>query len=88
MIDLDLYMSLINGGVMLFCLAIGYIIKTSIPKIPNRYIPLIMGIVGVLVAIVNAQSYDFNVILSGLITGLASTGLYEAYRNLINKDKK
>ena len=25
MIDLDLYMSLINGGVMLFCLAIGYI---------------------------------------------------------------
>ena len=35
MIDLDLYMSLINGGVMLFCLAIGYIIKTSIPKIPN-----------------------------------------------------
>mgnify|MGYP001833475652 CR=1 FL=1 len=62
--------------------------KTSIPKIPNRYIPLIMGIVGMLVAIVNAQSYDFNVILSGLITGLASTGLYEAYRNLINKDKK
>jgi ABC-type thiamin/hydroxymethylpyrimidine transport system permease subunit len=88
MIDLDLYMSLINGGVMLFCLVIGYIIKTSIPKIPNRYIPLIMGIVGMLVAIVNAQSYDFNVILSGLITGLASTGLYEAYRNLINKDEK
>lgn len=88
MIDLDLYMSLINSGVMLFCLAIGYIIKTSIPKIPNKYIPLIMGIVGILVAIVNAQSYDFNVILSGLITGLASTGLYEAYRNLINKDKK
>ena len=51
MIDLDLYMSLINGGVMLFCLAIGYIIKTSIPKIPNRYIPLIMGIVGMLVFI-------------------------------------
>ena len=41
-----------------------------------------------LVTIVNAQSYDFNVILSGLITGLASTGLYEAYRNLINKDEK
>jgi len=85
MIDLDLYMGLINGGVMLFCLAIGYIIKTSIPKIPNRYIPLIMGIVGIIVAIVNGQSYDFNIILSGLITGLASTGLYEAYRNLINK---
>ena len=87
MIDLDLYMGLINGGVMLFCLAIGYIIKTSIPKIPNRYIPLIMGIVGIIVAIVNGQSYDFNIILSGLITGLASTGLYEAYRNLINKNK-
>lgn len=88
MIDLDLYMSLINGGVMLFCLAIGYIIKTSVPKIGNKYIPLIMGAVGIIISILNAQCFDFNVVLSGLITGLASTGLYEAYRNLINKDKK
>nr|DAE62810.1 MAG TPA: hypothetical protein [Caudoviricetes sp.] len=88
MIDLDLYMSLINGGVMLFCLAIGYIIKTSVPKIDNKYIPLIMGAVGIIISILNAQCFDFNVVLSGLITGLASTGLYEAYRNLINKDKK
>ena len=85
MIDLDLYMGLINGGVMLFCLAIGYIIKTSIPKIPNRFVPLIMAIVGVVVAIFNAQGIDFNILLSGLITGLASTGLYEAFRNLILK---
>ena len=85
MIDLDLYMGLINGGVMLFCLAIGYIIKTSIPMIDNKYIPLIMGITGIIIAIFNAQGIDFNILLSGLITGLASTGLYEAFRNLILK---
>lgn len=87
MIDLDLYMSLINGGVMLFCLAIGYIIKTSVPKIDNKYIPLIMALVGVIVAVFNAQHIDFNIILGGLITGLASTGLYEAFRNLIQNNK-
>jgi hypothetical protein len=87
MIDLDLYMSLINGGVMLFCLAIGYIIKTSVPKIDNKYIPLIMGAVGIIISILNAQCFDFNVVLSGLITGLASTGLYEAFRNLIQNNK-
>ena len=85
MIDLDLYMGLINGGVMLFCLAIGYIIKTSIPTIDNKYIPLIMGITGIIIAIFNAQGVDFNILLSGLITGLASTGLYETFRNLILK---
>ena len=85
MIDLDLYMGLINGGVMLFCLAIGYIIKTSIPTIDNKYIPLIMGITGIIIAIFNAQSIDFNILLSGLITGLSSTGLYETFRNLILK---
>lgn len=87
MIDLDLYMSLINGGVMLFCLAIGYIIKTSVPKIDNKYIPLIMALVGIIVAVFNAQYIDFNIILGGLITGLASTGLYEAFRNLIQNNK-
>ena len=85
MIDLDLYMSLINGGVMLFCLAIGYIIKTSIPTIDNKYIPLIMGITGIIIAIFNAGYCNFNILLSGLITGLSSTGLYETFRNLILK---
>ena len=87
MIDLDLYMSFINGGVMLFCLAIGYIIKTSVPKIDNKYIPLIMALVGIIVAVFNSQNIDFNIVLGGLITGLASTGLYEAFRNLIQNNK-
>ena len=87
MIDLDLYMSLINGGVMLFCLAIGYIIKTSVPKIDNKYIPLIIALVGIIVAVFNSQNIDFNIVLGGLITGLASTGLYEAFRNLIQNNK-
>ena len=85
MIDLDLYMGLINGGVMLFCLAIGDIIKTSIPTIDNKYIPLIMGITGIIIAIFNAGYCNFNILLSGLITGLSSTGLYETFRNLILK---
>ena len=28
------------------CVCVGYVIKTSIPTIPNRFIPLIMAVLG------------------------------------------
>ena len=56
--------------VLAFCLGIGFIIKYSLDFIDNKYIPLIMGVVGV----------AFN------ISGLASTGLYEMFRNFISKE--
>lgn len=66
------------------CLCIGYVIKTSIPKVPNNIIPLIMAILGVALNVYINKSVDATIILGGLVSGLASTGLYEAFRNIIN----
>lgn len=78
------YVSIVVVGI---CLCVGYIIKNSLDFIPNKYIPLIMGILGLTLNILINLSSGINaeVILVGLFSGLASTGLYEMFKNLINK---
>lgn len=70
------------------CLCIGYIIKTSIAQIPNKYIPLIMGIIGVGLNVWMNMSFTPQVLLGGLFSGLASTGLHQLFVQLINKETK
>ena len=73
--------------VLAFCLGVGFIIKYSLDFIDNKYIPLIMGIVGVTFNVfVNSGAVTPIVIVGGLISGLASTGLYEMFRNFISKE--
>lgn len=69
------------------CLCVGYIIKNFIPgDTVNKFIPLIMGGLGVFLNMwINAFALTPEIILGGLVSGLASTGLYEAFRNLIEK---
>lgn len=69
------------------CLSVGYIIKESIPSIDNKYIPLIMGVLGVLINIWVNMDFTPEILLAGLFSGLSSTGLHELYRNLIGGDK-
>jgi hypothetical protein len=72
--------------VMAICLCLGYVIKNSLDFIPNKYIPLIMAIVGVILNIwLNSWSFTPVILLGGLASGLASTGAFEAIRNLADK---
>lgn len=88
MFDLSMlneYFVLVVVGV---CLCIGYVIKTSLDFIPNKYIPLIMAVLGVMLNIWVAGRINIEVLLAGMFSGLASTGLYETFRNMINKEVK
>lgn len=65
------------------CLGVGYIIKHSLDFIPNKYIPLIMGILGVILNVwLNGGAFAPEILLGGLASGLASTGAFELGRNL------
>ena len=88
MIDLSFLTSYAVPVVIGICLCIGYVVKTSLTFIKNKYIPLIMAIVGVLLSIWINRSIDPNIILSGMFSGLASTGFYEMFRNIINNKEK
>ena len=68
------------------CLCVGYIITNLVPSDSiNKFIPLIMGVLGVLLNFWVNQQFTAEVLLGGLFSGLASTGLYELFRNLINR---
>ena len=70
------------------CLAVGYVIKHSLSFIPNKFIPLIMAVLGVILNIwMNGWIFTPDVLLGGLASGLASTGAFEAVKNITRKDE-
>lgn len=80
------YFSIVIVGI---CLCVGYVIKNSLDFIPNKYIPLIMLVLGTVInVLINIQGLNAEVILTGMFSGLASTGLYEAFKNLIKEGKE
>lgn len=76
----------INVVVMLTCLGVGYIVKHLVPgdKV-NRFIPIIVGVLGVALNAWANLSFSPAVICGGLISGLSSTGLYEAFDQFIHR---
>lgn len=86
--DISFLSNYVNLVVLGICLCIGYAIKTSLDFIDNKYIPLIMLIIGTVInVLLNYRNINGTVFLEGMISGLASTGLYEAMRNLIQKER-
>lgn len=73
--------------VMIACLIVGYIIKTSFDKIPNKYIPTILAVIGaVLNAVVSGMSVES--VIYGALMGLASTGLHQAFTRFVEGEKE
>lgn len=72
--------------VLVACLIVGYIIKTSFNKVPNKYIPTILAVVG---AVLNTVVTGITVeaIVYGALMGLASTGLHQAFTKFIENSK-
>jgi TctA family transporter len=71
--------------VLAICLCLGYIIKHSISFIPNKFIPLIVAVVGIILNVwINGWTFTPEILLGGLASGLASTGTFEMVRNIMN----
>lgn len=70
--------------VVVACLIVGYILKRSIPVLPNRYIPSVLALVGaILNSVVSGPSVDS--VVYGALMGLASTGLHQAFTRFVEK---
>jgi Na+/glutamate symporter len=68
------------------CLMVGYIIKHWIKDVDNKIIPTLCALLGVALALwMNWGNITPEVILSGLASGLASTGLHQAFTQLLGK---
>ena len=86
--DINFILEFVNLIVLGICLCVGYVIKNSLDFIPNKYIPLIMLVLGALINIsINVNNgITAEVVLSGMFSGLASTGLHQIFKNIINKE--
>ena len=72
--------------IVVICLCIGYVIKNIVTSEKvNKYIPLIMAILGVGLNIWINMDFTPEILLGGLISGLASTGLHQAFKNIIER---
>lgn len=92
MFDISTISSYLVPSIVILCLLVGYIVKNVVPSDSvNQYIPLIVGVLGVVAAIFTAittgAAITVDVIVGGLASGLASTGLFEAYKNLLNSNQ-
>ena len=77
----EYFVPVIAGIVLCIC----FMIRKTTDKL-DRYIPLIAGVLGTLAAFWQSQfKLDPAILLTGLFSGLAATGLYEMLDNLINK---
>lgn len=91
MTDLSFLMEYINLITLGICLCVGFALKYAkiFDWLGNQYIPLSMLVLGTIInVLVNIPSINAAAILGGMISGLASTGLYEMMRNLLDKDGK
>ena len=81
----NMYMPL----VMALCLIVGYVLRNWIKDIDNKYIPTILIIVGAAAACISNMSFSLQLVVSGAVSGLASIGFNQAFKQFINgKNKK
>ena len=69
------------------CLCVGYIVKKWINDVDNKWIPTIVTVLGLFVAIwMNNWIVTPKVLLSGIVSGLASTGMHQLFTQFIEKN--
>lgn len=89
--SLTFLMEFIDPITLGICLCVGFALKYAkiFEKFGNQYIPLSMLVLGCIIGIItHIGSVNAVVVLGGMISGLASTGLYEMMRNLLKYDGK
>lgn len=72
--------------VVLACLIVGYVIKTAFDIIPNKYIPTILAVVGAIVNVI-IGGISVETVVYGALSGLASTGLHQAFKQFVEGNK-
>lgn len=84
LVFLNEYLVLVVFGI---CLCIGYVIKHA-TGVNNKFIPLIMAVLGVAVNVwLNEFAFTPEILLGGLFSGLSSTGSHQMFKQLIKTEE-
>lgn len=68
------------------CLCVGFVLKHWIKDVDNKYIPTLCAVIGLAAAVwVYWGNITPEAILTGIASGLASTGMHQAFTQLIHR---
>lgn len=71
--------------IVVLCLIVGYIIKHWIKDADNKIIPTAVTLIGMAAAVaMNWGAVTVETIVSGAVSGLASTGLHQLFKQWID----
>jgi membrane associated rhomboid family serine protease len=86
---MEMFAAYINPEIMAACLVLGFIIKKWVKDVDNKWIPTIVAVVGLILAIMaNLGSVTISVAVGGALSGLASTGLHQLFKQWIDNGGK
>ena len=85
--DLSFISSYFVPVVMGACLATGYVVKKWIKDVDNKYIPTIVFVEGAVLNCVVNSNVTVETIVGGAICGLASTGLHQAFKKIVENEE-
>ena len=75
--------------ILVLCLLLGFIIKMWLKDVDNRWIPTIVAVVGAGTAVLmNLDAVTIDVIVGGAVSGLASTGLHQMFKQWMDNGGK
>ena len=80
--NLDFITDMYIPVVLIACLVIGVILKKWYP-LDNKWIPTILVVVGAVLGCVANGGITLDSAVAGMVTGLASTGLHQAFKQLL-----
>ena len=76
--------------VVIACLIVGYCIKhiSWLDKVSNEYIPAVLAVLGAVLGCIANGNITLETVVFGALSGLASTGLHQAFTQIINKNEE
>ena len=87
MLEMSYFNTLALPVVVAACLIFGFILKKWVKDVDNKYIPTILAIAGAALACIVKGEASVEVIVAGSFSGLASTGLHQAFVQLMNNEE-
>lgn len=71
--------------IMATCWCVGYLVKRWVADVDNKWIPTVCAVLGVILNVLMNGSFTVEILLGGLASGLASTGINELFTQFQNK---
>ena len=83
--NLEFISKLFIPMVLVFCLCVGYLMKNYLPS-DNKIIPTALFVIGAICGVI-CLGVNFEAVVRGGLTGLASTGLHQSFKQFVSNPK-